>query len=81
MIVSVPLDGAVTVTWQLDWYGVPVGASTQLPPVTPPVPVTVTVPEGTKAVPPDWVSVTVIVAVLAPVAGMAAGESDRVAAV
>ncbi len=80
MIVSEPLVGAVTVTWQLDWLA-PVGASVQLPPVTPPVPAMVTVPDGADAVPPASVSVTVSVATLPAVARTALGESDRAAVV
>jgi hypothetical protein len=81
VIVSEPLDGAVTVTWQLAWFGAPVGAREQVPPVTPPVPVTVTVPDGTDAAPPGSVSVTVSVATLDAVARTALGESDRTAVV
>ena len=81
MIVSVPLEGAVTVTWQLDWFGFPVGASWQLPPVAPPVPVTLTAPEGADAVPPACASVTVSVAWVVPVAGTEDGESERLAVV
>src|SRR5262249_46284023 len=44
VIVSEPLVGALTVTWQLDWLGLPVAESWQLPPVTLPVPETVTTP-------------------------------------
>ena len=81
MIVSEPLVGAVTVTWQLDWLATPVGASGQLPPVTPPVPAMVTVPDGADAVPAGSVSVTVSVATLPAVARTALGESDRPAVV